>query len=172
MCRISTDIDPDARLCILENYWAYFLGFGLPYFLLFKFTPFFIGYGFYLALFPFCIMLGSICDYKAAFVSNRLVSMDDSSSRGVGITKYHNSNNQVSIEHHSSTEHSSEQQYSNKKTVGAFNYPRIQVFQPARKLTLYLLKCFDEYIKTKRKMHTSSSMSSSSPSQGSRMKSD
>ena len=39
-------------------------GFGFPYTLLVKHVSFFVGYGSYMALFPFCIMLGGISDYE------------------------------------------------------------------------------------------------------------
>jgi len=64
---IASGLDPDARFAILEKHWAYFLGFGFPYVLLMENTSFFVGYGTFLALFPFCIMLGSVCDYSAPY---------------------------------------------------------------------------------------------------------
>eukprot|EP00598_Pedospumella_elongata_P004784 CAMPEP_0184978260 /NCGR_PEP_ID=MMETSP1098-20130426/8821_1 /TAXON_ID=89044 /ORGANISM="Spumella elongata, Strain CCAP 955/1" /LENGTH=393 /DNA_ID=CAMNT_0027501379 /DNA_START=61 /DNA_END=1242 /DNA_ORIENTATION=- len=60
---IASGMDPDERFGILERHWAYFVGFGFPYVLLMENTSFFVGYGVFLALFPFCIMLGSVCDY-------------------------------------------------------------------------------------------------------------
>ena len=41
----------------VEVYWAYFLGFGLPYLLIVRSTSFLVGYGIYLILFPFTIVL-------------------------------------------------------------------------------------------------------------------
>ena len=42
-----------------------FLGFGLPYTVLVNLgLPYFIGYGTFLMLFPFSVILGSILDYK------------------------------------------------------------------------------------------------------------
>lgn len=64
---IATGIDPDERFHIMETHWAYFVGFGLPYVLLGRFTTFFVGYGIFLALFPFCIMLGCILDYNQPY---------------------------------------------------------------------------------------------------------
>ena len=64
--RISSGADPDTRFSRVEKFWPYFLGFGLPYLLLMKLTDFYVGYGLFLALFPFCIMLGSIYDYRIA----------------------------------------------------------------------------------------------------------
>lgn len=64
---IAGDVDPDQRLGIIEHHWAYFIGFGLPYVLLFKLLPFFAAYGLFLAMFPFCIMMGSVSDYKAPY---------------------------------------------------------------------------------------------------------
>jgi hypothetical protein len=61
---IATGINPDERFAIMETHWAYFVGFGLPYVLLGRCTTFFVGYGIFLALFPFCIMLGCILDYN------------------------------------------------------------------------------------------------------------
>ena len=67
--RIADNVDPDSRFKIMEKHWAYFAGFGLPYTLLVKGTGFFVGYGGYLALFPFCIMLGGISDYEAPYTA-------------------------------------------------------------------------------------------------------
>ena len=66
---IAAGIDPDTRFGKIEKYWAYFLGFGAPYLILVKTTSFFVGYGWFLALFPFCIMLGGTCDYTAPYKS-------------------------------------------------------------------------------------------------------
>jgi hypothetical protein len=52
---------------IMERHYAYFIGFGFPYVILIKVTNFFIGYGLFLAAFPFMIILGGICDYKAPY---------------------------------------------------------------------------------------------------------
>lgn len=64
---IASGLDPDERFGILEKHWAYFIGFGFPYVLLMENTSFFVGYGVFLAMFPFCIMLGSVCDYTAPY---------------------------------------------------------------------------------------------------------
>lgn len=66
---IAAGIDPDTRFGKIEKHWAYFLGFGAPYLILVKSTSFFVGYGWFLALFPFCIMLGGTCDYTAPYKS-------------------------------------------------------------------------------------------------------
>ena len=66
---IADNVDPDTRFKIMEKHWAYFAGFGLPYTLLVKGTGFFVGYGGYLALFPFCIMLGGISDYAEPYAA-------------------------------------------------------------------------------------------------------
>jgi len=63
----TSGVDPDARFKIMEAHWAYFTGFGFPYTLLVKGTSFFVGYGGYLALFPFCIMLGGVSDYEEPY---------------------------------------------------------------------------------------------------------
>lgn len=132
---ISNDLDPDNRLCLLENHWAYFFGFGLPYYILFRVTPFFIGYGAYLALFPFCIMLGSLSDYKASFVANRLLTVDsNTTSRNTGVDSS-----------------------SSSSVATTIRFPRIAIFQPARQWTLFLLKWFDDNIKLKRKFNFKSS---------------
>ena len=67
-------VDPDARFKIMEQHWAYFTGFGLPYTLLVKGTSFFVGYGGYLALFPFCIMLGGVSDYEEPYKAYKAVA--------------------------------------------------------------------------------------------------
>ena len=64
---IATGLDPDERFTIMETHWAYFVGFGLPYVLLGRNTTFFVGYGIFLALFPFCIMLGCTLDYDEPY---------------------------------------------------------------------------------------------------------
>ena len=69
---IATNVNPDSRFLIIEKHWAYFLGFGAPYVVLVKTTGFFVGYGWFLALFPFCIMLGGICDYSLPYKSKAL----------------------------------------------------------------------------------------------------
>lgn len=61
---IASGLDPDERFGILERHWAYFIGFGFPYVVLMENTSFFVGYGVFLALFPFCIMLGSVSNYS------------------------------------------------------------------------------------------------------------
>lgn len=66
---IAAGLDPDTRFGKIEKYWAYFFGFGAPYLILVKTTSFFVGYGWFLALFPFCIMLGGTCDYAAPYKS-------------------------------------------------------------------------------------------------------
>ena len=64
---IAAGLDPDERFGILERHWAYFMGFGLPYVVLMETTPFFTGYGIFLGLFPFCIMLGSVCNFTEPY---------------------------------------------------------------------------------------------------------
>lgn len=64
---ISSGMGTDDRLARVERHWAYFLGFGLPYLLLFKATSFFIGYGVYLSIFPVGIILGSTLDFKGSY---------------------------------------------------------------------------------------------------------
>lgn len=63
----AAQINPDTRFGIIEKHWAYFVGFGAPFVLLVKLTSFFVGYGWFLALFPFCIMLGGTCDYSSPY---------------------------------------------------------------------------------------------------------
>jgi Etoposide-induced protein 2.4 (EI24) len=65
----ASQINPDTRFGIIEKHWAYFVGFGAPYVLLVKLTSFFVGYGWFLAMFPFCIMLGGTCDYATPYKS-------------------------------------------------------------------------------------------------------
>lgn len=67
---IASGMDPDERFGILERHWAYFVGFGFPYVLLMENTSFFVGYGVFLALFPFCIMLGSVSEYTDAYATH------------------------------------------------------------------------------------------------------
>jgi hypothetical protein len=67
MYRISSGVSPVERFDQIEMHWSYFLGFGAPYVLLVKSFSFFVGYGLFLSLFPFCILLGGISDYKAAY---------------------------------------------------------------------------------------------------------
>ena len=55
--------EPDERYRLVELHWVYFLGFGLPYVLLLESTSFFVGYGLYLMVFPFTLMLGAVSDF-------------------------------------------------------------------------------------------------------------
>ena len=48
----------------VERHWAYFLGFGLPYLFVVRSTSFLVGYGIYLMIFPFTIILASECSYS------------------------------------------------------------------------------------------------------------
>jgi len=59
---ISDDWDPHDRYRAVENNWAYMFGFGLPYVVLVRSSGFFLGYGLYLLLFPFCIILSTLSD--------------------------------------------------------------------------------------------------------------
>lgn len=69
---IASGFPPNTRFSIVENHWAYFLGFGFPYMILLKTASFFIGYGLFLTLFPFCILLGGLSDYNAAYEMQEL----------------------------------------------------------------------------------------------------
>jgi hypothetical protein len=51
----------------MERHWAYFIGFGFPYVVLIKSTSFFFGFGAFLAIFPVCIMLGSVSDFQLPY---------------------------------------------------------------------------------------------------------
>lgn len=64
---IAADVDPDRRCGIMEKHWAYFIGFGFPYVVVLKNTSFFVGFGTFLALFPFCIILGSVTDFTLPY---------------------------------------------------------------------------------------------------------
>mmetsp|Transcript_7124 Transcript_7124/g.11947 ORF Transcript_7124/g.11947 Transcript_7124/m.11947 type:complete len:341 (-) Transcript_7124:2718-3740(-) len=61
---IARGHDPEQRFRAVEEHWVYFCGFGLPYALLLRSTSFFLGYGLYLMLFPFTLMLGAVCDWE------------------------------------------------------------------------------------------------------------
>ena len=50
------------------------IGFGIPYTILVKNVSFFVGYGSYMALFPFCIMLGGISDYEKVGIARLIDS--------------------------------------------------------------------------------------------------
>jgi len=62
---------PVERFGIIQKHWAYFVGFGMPYVIIMRTTSFFVGYGIYLGLFPFCIMLACTAiqenKYQAAY---------------------------------------------------------------------------------------------------------
>jgi hypothetical protein len=64
---IAEGLDPDSRFCLLERYWAYFVGYGLPCVLLLENTSFFVGFGVFLSIFPFCILIGSVQDYTLPY---------------------------------------------------------------------------------------------------------
>lgn len=64
---IAEGLDPDSRFCLLERHWAYFVGYGLPCVLLLENTSFFVGFGVFLSIFPFCILTGSVQDYTLPY---------------------------------------------------------------------------------------------------------
>lgn len=64
---ISQNKDPDERFLLLERHAIYFLGFGTPFVVLNKCASFFIGFGGFLTIFPFCIILGTILNYKEPY---------------------------------------------------------------------------------------------------------
>lgn len=64
---IGEGYDTDTRVSQLENNYIYFIGFGLPYVILFRFVEFFFAYGFYLSIFPFCMMIGAVANYQYPF---------------------------------------------------------------------------------------------------------
>mmetsp|Transcript_1926 Transcript_1926/g.3059 ORF Transcript_1926/g.3059 Transcript_1926/m.3059 type:complete len:341 (+) Transcript_1926:117-1139(+) len=68
---IADGMDPYKRCDLMERHWAYFIGFGFPYVVLVKSTSFFVGFGAFLAVFPLCIMLGSVSDFQLPY-KNRL----------------------------------------------------------------------------------------------------
>jgi etoposide-induced 2.4 mRNA len=51
----------------VEDHWAYFLGFGCPYVLIMHQTSFLVGFGLYLMLFPFTIVLSASADYAVSY---------------------------------------------------------------------------------------------------------
>eukprot|EP00607_Mallomonas_marina_P004193 CAMPEP_0182429046 /NCGR_PEP_ID=MMETSP1167-20130531/25469_1 /TAXON_ID=2988 /ORGANISM="Mallomonas Sp, Strain CCMP3275" /LENGTH=150 /DNA_ID=CAMNT_0024612347 /DNA_START=830 /DNA_END=1282 /DNA_ORIENTATION=+ len=61
----AENIQPDIRFQFVEEHWPYFVGFGLPYVVLLSCTSFFYGYGLFLVLFPFSIIIGSTSEYKS-----------------------------------------------------------------------------------------------------------
>eukprot|EP01041_Mallomonas_annulata_P009687 gene9687-20139_t len=63
-------VEVDARYRIIESHWPYFFGFGFPSALLICNTGFFMGYGIFLALFPFTVILGSLSDYEQSYNNN------------------------------------------------------------------------------------------------------
>ena len=50
----------------VENHWPYFMGYGLMYVLIMSQTPFMIGFGIYLMLFPLTIILSSQSNYDVS----------------------------------------------------------------------------------------------------------
>jgi hypothetical protein len=59
-----SNISLSSRYANVESRWLYFLGFGLPYTLMIKFTSFFLGYGLYLLIFPFAIMISTASNWE------------------------------------------------------------------------------------------------------------
>lgn len=55
--------DYKERFKRVEEHWAYFLGYGLPYVLIVTHTSFLVGFGLYLMLFPFTIILSADSNY-------------------------------------------------------------------------------------------------------------
>jgi hypothetical protein len=130
--RISNDVDADTRLTIIETHWPYFLGFGLPYVLLFKFTSFFIGYGIFLAIFPFGIMMGSLSDYKEPYLYFSV-------STGPGKNdKKKNKKTDTMI---------------TDNTIQDNIVPPMEIFHYARVWTLASIKTFNEYSGIKKLMN-------------------
>jgi hypothetical protein len=64
---IAHQINPDERFAMIEKHLAYFLGFGVPSVLLLKTTSFFVGFGAFLMLFPFWIILGSTTEFASHY---------------------------------------------------------------------------------------------------------
>lgn len=85
---IASDVSPDLRFTIMENHFAYFLGFGFPYMVLNKTTSFFTGFGGYLALFPFCVLLGAVLDYHKPYAKYR-VAVGESDDMAVSVPVFY-----------------------------------------------------------------------------------
>lgn len=66
---ILNGVSADDRFAMLERYFVYFVGFGLPVTALMRLTSFFEGYGAYLTLFPFLIVLAAVTDYKQPYLA-------------------------------------------------------------------------------------------------------
>lgn len=61
---IMVGMEADTRFSLLEKHFYYFVGFGVPITLVMQTTEFFVGYGLYLALFPFLLILCAATDFK------------------------------------------------------------------------------------------------------------
>ncbi len=75
---IAERVTPDDRFLLIQKHWAYVVGFGMPYVIIIRTTDFFVGYGIYLGLFPFCIMLACTAiqekAYKKAYPKNHQIA--------------------------------------------------------------------------------------------------
>lgn len=58
--------DYKLRFKRVEDHWPYFLGYGLPYVLIVHQTSFLVGFGIYLTVFPFTIILSATDDYTVS----------------------------------------------------------------------------------------------------------
>jgi len=67
----SNGVTPKERFSILQKHVLYFAGFGTPFVLLNGLPSFFIGFGLYLTILPFAIVLGSILDYQKPYNRER-----------------------------------------------------------------------------------------------------
>lgn len=66
---VSMGKSPNERFGLIEKYFFYFLGFGTPFVILNRATSFFIGFGSFLTVFPFCIILGSELNYSESYAT-------------------------------------------------------------------------------------------------------
>lgn len=64
--------DYKLRFKRVEDHWAYFVGYGLPYVLVISQSTFFVGFGIYLILFPIALILSAESNFQ---VSNSGVSI-------------------------------------------------------------------------------------------------
>jgi hypothetical protein len=61
---IASGKAPPERFSLLEKYIFYFAGFGTPFLIINRMTSFLTGFGIFLTLFPFAVILGSTLNYR------------------------------------------------------------------------------------------------------------
>ena len=151
---MANGVSPDERFSIMEKHWAYFVGFGFPYMVLLRSCSFFLGYGIFLATFPFSIMLGAMLSYSQPYkkyaTAVKVPKQESRKPASKSGTKSTSS---------SSAARAGQKPSANKHTTLQFSVP---VFKVAQQWTIAALKYIDKNAYTNIKRRPASSASDSS----------